>query len=337
MPVESAVYLNTLVPTDPVHTDGLAQADSHLRLIKSVLQATFPHIAGPVAATDVDLSNVAGLVSNGLMTVPAPSSGTVGAGIVLDGIGSDADITMQTAAGTLFVNSGTTNVATLTPGGQLNLLGPLNATVVEQSGSPLLPTGMIVMWYGSVATIPAGWHLCDGTSGTPDFRDAFVVGAGLNYAPGAFGGFGTQTATTSTSGSHSHSGATGAAGAFTPSVTLSNQGLHNHGTATQGHALTLAEIPNHDHGLGGQGVIVSTTGGLGGAGGTFITPITFQAQGGNQAHTHGISDDGSHTHTATAAAAPAHTHTIALDGSHAHTAAWDNRPPFFALCYIMKL
>lgn len=38
-------------------------------------------------------------------------------------------------------------------------------------------SGIIMMWSGTVASIPTGWVLCDGTSGTPDLRDKFVVGA----------------------------------------------------------------------------------------------------------------------------------------------------------------
>ena len=49
------------------------------------------------------------------------------------------------------------------------------------SGSVLPPVSLaqytIVMWYGSLATIPAGWTLCDGTLGTPDLRGYFVKGA----------------------------------------------------------------------------------------------------------------------------------------------------------------
>lgn len=30
---------------------------------------------------------------------------------------------------------------------------------------------------GTIASIPAGWQLCNGTNGTPDLRDKFVVGA----------------------------------------------------------------------------------------------------------------------------------------------------------------
>jgi hypothetical protein len=40
-----------------------------------------------------------------------------------------------------------------------------------------IPSGVIVMWYGSIATVPSGWYLCDGANGTPDLRDKFIVGA----------------------------------------------------------------------------------------------------------------------------------------------------------------
>jgi hypothetical protein len=51
-----------------------------------------------------------------------------------------------------------------------------------------VPSGGIIMWSGSVASIPTGWLLCDGTSGTPNLRDKFIVGAGSTYAPAATGG-----------------------------------------------------------------------------------------------------------------------------------------------------
>lgn len=44
--------------------------------------------------------------------------------------------------------------------------------------------GMIMLWAGSIATIPSGWHLCDGTMGTPDLRNRLVAGAGDSWAPG---------------------------------------------------------------------------------------------------------------------------------------------------------
>ena len=52
----------------------------------------------------------------------------------------------------------------------------------------VVPTGVIVMWSGSIGSIPSGWLLCNGSSGTPDLRDRFVVGAGTAYAVNATGG-----------------------------------------------------------------------------------------------------------------------------------------------------
>lgn len=56
------------------------------------------------------------------------------------------------------------------------------------SSVALVPSGVIVMWSGSIASIPTGWLLCDGTSGTPNLRDRFIVGAGSTYAVNATGG-----------------------------------------------------------------------------------------------------------------------------------------------------
>ena len=62
-----------------------------------------------------------------------------------------------------------------------------------------LPAGVITIWSGSSGAIPTGWLLCNGTSGTPDLRGKFVVGAGSTYAVGATGGSANATLV-----SHSH-------------------------------------------------------------------------------------------------------------------------------------
>lgn len=51
-----------------------------------------------------------------------------------------------------------------------------------------VPIGGIIMWSGLIVDIPSGWQLCDGTNGTPNLRDRFVVGAGSTYATGTTGG-----------------------------------------------------------------------------------------------------------------------------------------------------
>jgi len=53
--------------------------------------------------------------------------------------------------------------------------------------------GMIMLWHGTVLNIPSGWHLCDGTAGTVDLRNKFIVCAGDVYNPGDSGGVLNQT------------------------------------------------------------------------------------------------------------------------------------------------
>jgi hypothetical protein len=56
--------------------------------------------------------------------------------------------------------------------------------VLTSNGVGALPTmqsafltGMIILWYGTVATIPTGWVLCNGSNSTPDLRNKFVIAA----------------------------------------------------------------------------------------------------------------------------------------------------------------
>jgi len=51
-------------------------------------------------------------------------------------------------------------------------------TAKSFSGIGAAVTGMIMMWYGDKEQIPEGWALCDGSNGTPDLRDRFIMGAG---------------------------------------------------------------------------------------------------------------------------------------------------------------
>jgi hypothetical protein len=62
--------------------------------------------------------------------------------------------------------------------------------IIGTAPSPPTPTpaGVIVLWSGSIGSIPAGWALCNGSNGTPDLRNRFVVGAGSTYAVDATGG-----------------------------------------------------------------------------------------------------------------------------------------------------
>ncbi len=63
--------------------------------------------------------------------------------------------------------------------------------------------GMIMLWHGSIESIPSGWHLCDGTMGTPDLAGLFVRGASDSHPPGDIGG-GRYHTHTFTGDGHSH-------------------------------------------------------------------------------------------------------------------------------------
>ena len=51
-----------------------------------------------------------------------------------------------------------------------------------------IPIGGIILWSGSTGSVPDGWRLCNGSNGTPNLQDRFVVGAGSGYAVGNTGG-----------------------------------------------------------------------------------------------------------------------------------------------------
>lgn len=86
--------------------------------------------------------------------------------------GTDGD--SFTVGGNLTVSSTLTANASVGSAGQALL--SRGAGLSPQWGTVFV-SGMIMMWSGSIASIPAGWLLCDGSGGTPDLRDRFVIGA----------------------------------------------------------------------------------------------------------------------------------------------------------------
>lgn len=113
----------------------------------------------------------------------------------------------------------------------------LDADLLDgQHRSQIAPSGMIVMWSGSIGSIPTGWALCNGDNGTPDLRNRFIVGAGDQYPVGGTGG----------SWEHSHAitvdpSATG--------VTIGSTTANVNGDGDPPAALTSAVVndPQHTH------------------------------------------------------------------------------------------
>lgn len=90
MPLESGTFLDSLNVSNPLGSDTKAQGDDHLRLIKSVLKASFPNIikatylqqpfADVASATTTDLGAVASDNVRITGTTTITSFGTVGGG-----------------------------------------------------------------------------------------------------------------------------------------------------------------------------------------------------------------------------------------------------------------
>ena len=64
---------------------------------------------------------------------------------------------------------------------------------------------MILAWSGNISNIPYGWHLCDGSNGTPDLRGRFVLGDSPSHPLGQTGGEEQHTLTIAEMPSHNHS------------------------------------------------------------------------------------------------------------------------------------
>jgi hypothetical protein len=93
---------------------------------------------------------------------------------------------------------------------------------VQPTTGATIPAGLISMWSGSIGSIPSGWYLCDGSNGTPNLTDRFIIGAGSTYAVNGTGGVSSVTLTTNNMPSHTH----------TATSTVTDPG-HTHTTSYQ--------------------------------------------------------------------------------------------------------
>ncbi len=182
------------------------------------------------------------------------------------------------------------------------------------STNALVPTGGIIMWSGT--TLPAGWGLCDGsiyagattTITSPDLRGRFIVAAGTNTAP--------------------------ALGDINPNYTLGMIGGENT------HTLTTAQIPKHNHALNADGSTISAGGGAHGH--SVYAPSGMGNSGkiggnnGNTANTSGqtlfTSTGDTHSHSTGDFSGNTGDGTSAGLNNQAH----ENRPPYYALAFIIK-
>ena len=246
----------------------------------------------------------------------------------------------------------------------VRMIAEIKARLVEMSGF-LVPSGVILMWGGSADTIPRGWALCDGTNGTPDLLDRFVVASGRNYPQGSKGGAASATPDVSTGTAKTgirlaDAAPGGTAGSSGTGIGIQNAALNiwtgaaGTGIGIYGATLDGNTLPSHNHTIAANSYQSDGTAQLyGSSNGRIDAYKPTQYTGGSQAHAHGVADPG-HAHAvgssehAHGVSDPTHGHTVATeahnhtltDGGHAHTVtakAIRTLPPYCALHFIMKL
>lgn len=264
------------------------------------------------AISGVSLSTSSATVTGGTIngTTVGASTASSGAFTTLSASGATTLSGAATLSGTTTLNAqlglGGANYGT--SGQVLTSQGAGSAPVWASS----FPAGGIIIWSGSSASIPSGWLLCNGTSGTPDLRDRFVVGAGSTYAVGATGGQNTITSVPA----HTHG---------VGNLANASDGVHAHNGST-------STTGAHTHNLVGTGGSDGSLSGIVGIGFTNVARNQNSISGGSNT----VTSAGDHSHNFTTANAGGHTHSISGSTASTGNASVDVRPPYYALCYIMK-
>ena len=260
----------------PIANGGTGTDSTQFASLTTNVTGTLPIANGGTGTTSAQFTN---LTTNVTDTLPVANGGT-------------GRSTLSAGAIVLGNGTGIVNQLTGTAVGQIpQWTGSAWAAATPPAG---MPSGGIIMWSGSIASIPSGWFLCNGSNGTPDLRDRFIVGAGSSYGVGATGGANTVTLSTSQIPAHNHTfSGTTSTRSLTGNINFGGNG-----------------IPSND----GNGIVSATN------------PTGAQQAGfGSGAVNENLFIDASHNHTISG-----------TTGSTGSGSSHENRPPYFALAYIMK-
>jgi microcystin-dependent protein len=197
-----------------------------------------------------------------------------------------------------------------------NVKGAVSASHENLSNGT--PVGLIAMWNGT--SVPAGWTLCNGATvaradGTgnitpPDLRDRFVVASGGSYGVGNIGGLALNYLSVAQMPAHNHTAWTDAQGSH----------FHNGTTNTE---------PNHQHTLPNLGSVQA-----GSDNGGANVPVSTGY--GSSRYMSPTDPAGAHTHSLTTDYQGTHSHNVGT-GNTGGGGAIENRPPYYALAFIMKV
>jgi microcystin-dependent protein len=287
LPLETATYISDLVTANPAHTDGLSQADSHMRLLKATLKATFPNVAGVASISHTQLSAFTG---DGSSSLPAYSF-----------ISSEPSLGFYRPSAGIIAFTG---------------------TLVGQGA---VPAGSIMDF--AMATAPAGWIPCDGavisrttyfnlfaaigttwgagdgstTFAIPNFISRFRRHRDNSFLSGAVGNLQSPSNLT-----HTH-GVVGSTGA--------EDTAHSHAYS----GTTGVDSPDHAHTTTVTGVLNGGGAAIGGGGSYYgPSPVAYASGGASARHAHAFSGQ-------TGTESAAHAHAINLT-SAASGDANESRP-----------
>jgi len=228
---------------------------------------------GPTAGVAGTFFADGSYITAGILTATTGSfSGTVtansfsGDGSSLTGIDATAiqtgNTVVQTNASRIDSKVSNVGILTVTSAG-INVTGVVTATSFVGSGANLtgiqgIPSGVIMMWSGNIASIPSGFVLCNGSNSTPDLRDRFIVGAkqddsgtAMSNITGSLASTGGNTSfTTSQEGVHEFTGSEDntaqiqdASSSYNGIQNKNSRDRHQHGIDWR-HTHTVTAIPS---------------------------------------------------------------------------------------------
>lgn len=281
------------------------------------------------------------------------------------GIGTQTPLTRLDVNGIVRAQSnvhiGTTANVQINGTGAVTIANTSTTIVRDMFG--IAPTGTILMWVGTKATVPTGWVLCDGSSYSTTGTYANLYAVIQNFYGGSGGNFNVPNLqqrfpmgageTSGTlpfpSGDTPTLNATGGVQSHSHTITVNSGGAHQHtvsGTTdsagSHSHTITVDAVSGHTHDYnfttGTQTDGLTTLASLG-TGGYLLKEHTHDGSGtttsAGHSHTASSSTEGSHSHTfsTTAASAGAHNHTASSS-----TVDYTNGglPPYIALHFIIK-
>ncbi len=210
---------------------------------------------------------------------------------------------------TLSIVKPVVNGDTNTWGTKINTALDAIVTAVNDS----FPSGGIMMWSGSVSSLPTGFVLCDGNNSTPNLTDRFIIGSATNsggtHDVGDTGGANSLTLASGQLPAHTHS---------TGNLIASTGGAHTHTGST-------SNVGNHTHNIN-----------FNQQGDSFGGTPAMSVQAGNS--TKATDGAGAHSHNVSISSGGSHSHNISGNtGSQGSGTSVDNRPAYFALAFIMKV